>query len=825
MRMCVRGSSLLLAGLVAGALAGCGKDNGDNPPLTPSPAPLPTPDSFLLTSTNKLVGFQRNAPDARGGVTISGLMANDVIVGMDIRPFNGELILVAQNGTTGRLYVVNTTTGVATLRATLAADPADASAPYAGLTGVNFGVDFNPVPDALRVVSDTGQNLRINPTTGLTTTDGTLSATLGGAARAGISAAAYTNAFGAACRTQLYYIDAVADQLVTTTAPNDGVVTTVGSLGTGINADAVNGFEIFTASDGANTALAVINVGGLQNFYTINLTTGAATLGGAFSGLTPGETVRAVASLPPTVAPTQTIGELVALTETGRMVSVLAATPQKACTDMPVTGLVAGEALVGIDLRPADGNIYGVGTTGRLYTVNPATGVATTGQTLVADPTDLTAPYTALSGARFGVDFNPAADRLRVVSNTGQNLRINVTNGQTNTDTDLNPTGSTVTSAAYTDSFAGTGATFLYVLDVANARLQVQGAPTSAPPPNPTGGSGNPNNGDLLTIGTGLGVTPDPAAASGFDINGLNNQAFAALSLAGGTTSGLYSVNLTAGTATLVNTIAGGSRVRGLAFTARPVATVFGVTTTNRLVTFSVTAPGTLITNNPITGLAAGENIIGVDFRPANGMLYAATNQARVYVINTTTFAAATPVTLAVDPADLVAPTYAALTGTAFGVDFNPVPDRLRIVSDARQNLRINVANGLTQADVDLSAGFNINSAAYTNSFAPAPTGTTLYVLDATANGFVVQGLPPSNPNNGDLTQVGLLTNVAVTPSSPSGFDIVGGANGLSLAALQPTGATQSSLYRINLNTGVATLVGAIGPANTLLVGLAIRLQ
>jgi len=85
-----------------------------------------------------------------------------------------------------------------------------------------------------------------------------------------------------------------------------------------------------------------------------------------------------------------------------------------------ITGLAGGERLLGIDTRPANGQLYAVGSTGRLYVIDPTSGAA--GQ--------VGTPFaTALSGERFGVDFNPTVDRLRIVSDTRQNLRIDPTTG------------------------------------------------------------------------------------------------------------------------------------------------------------------------------------------------------------------------------------------------------------------------------------------------------------------------------------------------------------------------------------------------------------
>src|SRR5436189_5617343 len=67
-------------------------------------------------------------------------------------------------------------------------------------------------------------------------------------------------------------------------------------------------------------------------------------------------------------------------------------------TSVPVTGLQAGESLVGIDVRPVNQVLYGVGSTGRLYTINPLTGIAIAVNTT---------PQVTLNGTSFPVDFNP----------------------------------------------------------------------------------------------------------------------------------------------------------------------------------------------------------------------------------------------------------------------------------------------------------------------------------------------------------------------------------------------------------------------------------
>ncbi len=789
-------SAVAAAVLLSLAIAGCSNDNDPPAPaptsMQPAPTPQPTPgDTFGLTSANRLVTFNRATPSVRTAVAISGLQGSEQLLGIDIRPAGtpaGELYAL---GSSGRIYTINTTTGAATQKSMLSADAADTTSPFTALDGADFGVDFNPVVDRLRVVSNTGQNLRINVDTGATITDGALNSA--GATRTGVTAAAYTNSFASACRTTLLFIDTATDRLLTTADPNAGTVTEIGNLG--VNADAGSGYEIVTAADGTNSAIAVLTVGGATTLYSINLATGAATATAAVTGLNSGETLRGISAASTTTAPAQAVGSVLGVTETNKLISFNNATPQKLCTSATISGLQTGENVLGIDTRPADGATYALGSTGRIYTVDTNTAAATFKSTLAADAADATNPFTALDGGDFGVDFNPVPDRLRVVSNTGQNLRINVDTGATTTDTTLNPGGSSATAAAYTNSFAGAGTTTLYVFDIANDRLMIQGQP-----------SGNPNNGDLQAVGP-LGI--DVQASTGFDINGVNNMAFAAVTLAAATTSELHTINLTTGAATRVNAIGGGERVRGLTLNANPRATLTGLTSDNRLVTFKTATPGTLDTNVAISGLQGGETIVGFDVRPANGRLYAVTDAARLYTLDATTGAATPAGMLSADAADMTNP-FAMLSGTAFGVDFNPAADRLRIVGDAEQNLRANADTGATTTDATLNRGpFAVTAAAYTNSFAGA-AATTLYVIDTQNDRLLTQ----NPPNNGQLNDVGPL---GIDAAAVNGFEIIGPDT--AQAVISAAGAP-AALYTINLATGAAAAVGTAAQASNTITGI-----
>lgn len=490
---------------------------------------------------------------------------------------------------------------------------------------------------------------------------------------------------------------------------------------------------------------------------------------------------------PPTPPAAVVVGDTLVLGVSGQLASFNRAAPGTLVGSVLVSGLATNESLVGIDFRPADGLLYGLSNTGRIYTIVPTTGAITLKSTLRAASGDA---FTALTGTEFGVDFNPVADRLRVVGNTGQNLRINVDTGDVITDGAIKPVTGTaaVTAAAYTNTFVGAISTALYDLDATTALLHLQDPP---------------NNGGLAP-GVALGVTP--TAVNGFDIDARSNTGYAALTVAGVTS--LYTVNLgaTSAAATRVGEIPLAQPIRGLALVQPAAPTAVGLTTDNRLVAFDPKAPNTLTATTAITGMPAGETVVGIDVRPADRLLYALTNTGKVYTVDTATGAATLKSTLVADAADTTAP-YPGLAGTVFSVDFNPVADRLRVISDLGQSLRINVDTGATTTDGDINraAPAMVLASAYSNSFA-GTTSTVLYNLEA--NSDVLTRQDP--PNNGTLVDIGSL---GFNLTGMAGFDIAGGANGLVLAALRNGASGPYSLYTISLTTGAPSLYRNTGDA------------
>ncbi len=721
---------------------------------------------------------------------VAGLAAAETLIGIDVRPATAQLVGVTS---AGRVLVLDPDSGAVVRSVSLAADVTDASSPFTALAGTRFGVDFNPVPDRLRVVSDTGQNLRINADTGATTTDGNLNP-----ATPDVVGAAYTNSTAnpAPTSTQLYDIDAAGDRLLLQNPPNDGTLVVVGSLG--VDTDERVGFDI--APNGV--AYASLTVAGVSRLYTVDLTTGATTPVGTIGN---GTAVRGLAVLPASPPPTVAL-----LSADGTTLSFLdPRNPTTALASVPVTGVGVEETLVGIDMRPATGALYAVSVdgsgVGRLYTISTTTGATMFAATLAPDPADLTNPYTALTGSAFGVDFNPVPDRLRVISDSDQNLRINVSNGLVTTDgpiayaaTDANAAvDAVVPAAAYTNSVAGAASTTLVDVETTLDVLAVQDPP---------------NSGTLLTGGA-LGAL---SANVSFDISPDNRWAVI--------TNGVRLDAVELGTPIGAATAPAGRRALfgaiadsiGIAFlspsTPLPPAATAATTAPRTvvglrddgttLVTFNAASPGTITGTRSITGLGAGEVVVGIDHRPATTELYAVTSAGRVLVIDAATGGIVRSVTLVADGADMSDP-YTGLSGTSFGVDFNPVPDRLRVVSDTGQNLRINVDTGATTTDGTLKPGTpDLAGAAYTNSTAnPAPTSTQLYDVDAGGDQLLLQ----TPPNDGTLVLVGPL---GVDTDDRIGFDIDGPSN-RALASLTVGGV--SRLYGIDLLDGSADFVGTIG--------------
>ena len=242
-------------------------------------------------------------------------------------------------------------------------------------------------------------------------------------------------------------------------------------------------------------------------------------------------------------------------------------------------------------------------------------------------------------------------------------------------------------------------------------------------------------------------------------------------------------------------------------------------------------APGT------ITGVTAGENIVGIDFRPSTGLLYALGSTGSIYSLDPAQSSQATKVS-SLQTAD-GGPV--ALSGTRFGIDFNPVVDRLRVVSNSGQNLRVNADTGVTTVDQALAYGPGDRNAGGRPSAVGPPTRTTTTTpcsaaahpdrpagdRDQALHGRFGAGCagPAGPPERGTLATIGRLPRRS---SSAIGFDVYSLANSegnvlgnVAYASLRRSGRAQ--LYKVSLRTGKASRVKGGGGSFRTVEDIAIR--
>ncbi|MBK7230866.1 MAG: DUF4394 domain-containing protein [Saprospiraceae bacterium] len=470
---------LLITALIA--ITSCTKED-------PSEALTPGPDQivFAINTSNELIRFNAKTPASSLSKTaISGLVVGEKLMSIDFRPSTGELYALSDSS---KLYIINQNDGKARI--------VGASSFTPKINGNIASIDFNPTVDRLRLVTSTGQNLRLNPETAtVAATDGAIN----GGTSPIIAGIAYTNSKAGATSTILYDIDQTSGKLYTQNPPNNGTLVEVGNLGITFTGQAT--FDITPG----NIALMAAGL----NFYILDLTTGKASKIGSVAE-----------SLLDIAIPTDPIAY--ATDASNNLLMFNPSAVSAGVTTKAITGLQVGENVLGIDFRPLNGQLFALGSSSRLYTINLSSGAATQVGTGIFS--------TLLLGTDFGFDFNPTVDRIRVVSNLGQNLRLNPVDGTVAaTDGNLNPGLPIITAAAYTNNFAGTTATSLFVVDHNTDKLYIQ---------NP------PNNGTLVEIGN-LGI--DLNSDNGFDIGSRSNNSYL-IAAVGGTTN-LYTINTSSGLA------------------------------------------------------------------------------------------------------------------------------------------------------------------------------------------------------------------------------------------------------------------------------------
>ena len=249
---------------------------------------------------------------------------------------------------------------------------------------------------------------------------------------------------------------------------------------------------------------------------------------------------------------------------------------------------------------------------------------------------------------------------------------------------------------------------------------------------------------------------------------------------------------------------------------------VYAATIDNLLVSYTLTNAGTIASTVPITGLQAEERIVGLDHRPADGLLYGLGSTSRLYRI-TPGAVTATAVEVGTGP-------FAPPLGVGrFGFDFNPTSDRIRVVTSTGVNFRLNPADGtvvggavdapLAYAVGDVNEGVapDIASVGYLNSY-PGATTTGLYALDAATDSLV--GI--TSPDTGVLTTIGPV-GVDIADAS---LDVQQGTNYAYASITTPLGGDATYLYLIDLQTGRGYLLAVIGistPPNHIYTSFAIR--
>jgi hypothetical protein len=273
-----------------------------------APASASAESAVGITGTQRLYFFDTASPSTGRIVPVGGLTAGETIIGIDWRPATTQLFAVTvPTGVVAnalvRTYAVDIDTGAATMVGSIAGGV------VAGAGDGPFGADFNAVVDRLRMVGSNNANFRINPNNGsLAANDPNLSYV--SPATGPVSAIAYDRNFASggpntppdpSRHTTLYAIDTGADQLARiggidgAPSPNGGVVTAVGPLGVSVDDSSDPGMDIAPGG----TAYASLRSSTVPGLYTVNLSTGAATLVGTF----PFE-VKELTILPPDNCPT-----------------------------------------------------------------------------------------------------------------------------------------------------------------------------------------------------------------------------------------------------------------------------------------------------------------------------------------------------------------------------------------------------------------------------------------------------------------------------------------------------------------------------------------
>ena len=278
-------------------------------------------------------------------------------------------------------------------------------------------------------------------------------------------------------------------------------------------------------------------------------------------------------------------------------------------------------------------------------------------------------------------------------------------------------------------------------------------------------------------------------------------------------TSRLIRAALTIAACTLLIPLAAGAGAKGSDGRDAAKRVLFATDSAGNLLRFRAAA-SEAARSRPITGLPAGVVLKGIDFRPASGDLYALGSDKVVYRVNPWT-----AIAVAEGPAFEAAPS--ALAGDRIGFDFNPTVDKIRVTSDADDNLRLDPDPGsLLAKDTSLTpSGVTVVGSAYTNSsfaaFANRPAATMLFALDVGAS---PDRIWLQNPANAGTLQSPVSLDVEL--GVDAGFDIAGSGN-VAYVAGTAQGRSGARLFQVDVTTGETRHLGRIGRGNVTVTGLA----
>jgi hypothetical protein len=249
--------------------------------LALAPAAAQAQTAYGIDATGSLFSFNLSSPGTISSIGNLGFTPEAI----DFRPGTSTLYAFDVTGSTARIYTIDTATAVATAIGAGFSTSGVTPGAYDFSDATSAAFDFNPTTlqgdgtIRIRLVGNDGTNLRLHSGTGgIAAVDGSIN----GAATTGIAAAAYTNTAtarlnGLTLGTALFYVDSSSDSLLTTTLPNAGTVTTVGSLGGGVNLGTDVGFDIYSGGSSNTGYIVNTTAANVADFYSVDLATGTAT--------------------------------------------------------------------------------------------------------------------------------------------------------------------------------------------------------------------------------------------------------------------------------------------------------------------------------------------------------------------------------------------------------------------------------------------------------------------------------------------------------------------------------------------------------------------